>query len=81
MSTTKMTYRHIRRIAHTAGLEAERLLLRASLHANAWGLAATARVLSCRVSTLQKALARHPELRAEYARRNPGPGRIPGKRP
>lgn len=48
--------------------------LRLVLHQSEWSLAAAARALGCAVSTLARALERHPELEAERREKTPPPG-------
>jgi DNA-binding NtrC family response regulator len=70
-----MRYTEITDAADAARLRVERRLLRAELRARHWILSHTAAALGVGLSTLQRALQRHPDLELEARRRGPGPGR------
>lgn len=71
-----MTYDEIRDEARAAGLTVERGRLEQALAAHGWGLRATARALETTPTTMQKALARHPDLAKKIAGK-PGRPRSP----
>ena len=71
-----MDFAEIRAAAREAGIDTERRLLAEVLGRHGFRLTWAARELGCGVSTLQRALGRHPELRAQV----PGPGAPPKRK-
>lgn len=55
--------------------ESEAELLHEHLLASGWSLAGAAATLGCGISSLQRALARHPDLERDRQQYGSGPGR------
>lgn len=64
-----MTYDRIREFAKAAALETERRLFADELERNGWNLTKTAEAIECPLSTLRRALEKHPDLLAQIGGR------------